>query len=278
MASPLPSNICLQVSRNCNARCAICLAPADGTTVDAATLKYRLDWLVSRGVRRVHFCGGEPTLHPALPELLSHLFSLHGKGKVTTNGMEISDEVLSAFRATAARVKVSLHGDREHHNRIVGCDAFDETARNLRRMSAAGIDTSVQTTIVREGLWVLDWMIDFCLKAGVPSLTVLPFVPRGNGFKNREQFQLSSAERLKLQSQVKEKRQAQGRRLNLRWLDLSASRICVVRSDGGIVQERGWGASDRLLGQIPTGPSTDPQLPETESEYSTVSAGSNRMC
>ena len=251
MRVKLPDNVCLRVSHRCNACCGFCLAPSDGTTVDVATLKHRLDWLLSSGVRDIHFCGGEPTIHPALPELLTYLRNLKGKPKVTTNAIEITDEVLAAFRSTGTRVKVSLHGDRSHHNQMVGCDAFDRTVPNLKRLISAGIKPSVQTTVVAEGLWVLDWAIEFCMKVGVTKLTVLPFVPRGNGWKQREQFELRASQRTALHNQVREKRRVLGNRLDLRWLDISASRIHVVEPDGRIVLERWSEASDQLVCRIP---------------------------
>src|SRR5205823_3380426 len=109
---------------------------------------------------------------------------------------------LSALGTTRTQVKVSLHGDRAHHNRIVGRDAFDATTANLRRLLAAGVVTSVQTTIVAGGLWVVDWMLAFCLTEGVRRLSILPVIPRGSGYLRREEFGLSAQERRALQYQV----------------------------------------------------------------------------
>ena len=98
---------------------------------------------------------------------------------------------------------------------------------------------------------MLDWAIEFCMKVGVTKLTVLPFVPRGNGWKQREQFELRASQRTALHNQVREKRRVLGNRLDLRWLDISASRIHVVEPDGRIVLERWSEASDQLVCRIP---------------------------
>lgn len=251
MRAGFPDTVCLRVSRRCNASCGFCLAPSDGAAADPATLKYRVDWLLDRGVRGIHFCGGEPTIHPALPELLLQVQARNAKSKVTTNALEMSDELLAAFRAARPHVKVSLHGDRTHHDRMVGCPAFDRTVHNLRRLIAAGIGPSVQTTVVAEGLWVPDWVIGFCLQMGVARLTLLPVVCRGAALQQRETFELLPWQRSLLRERVKQRRRELSSRLDLRWVDIAASRIYVVEVDGRILLERGCEASDRLMGRIP---------------------------
>src|SRR5436309_6228255 len=147
MSLDLPPMICFRVTRYCNARCGFCLAPPDGVNAAAGALMHRIDWLLSRGVKTIHFCGGEPTTHHALPYLLAHVRARGGKSKLTTNGIKVSDALLAALCVTRSQVKISLHGDRKHHNEIVGREAFDDTTRNLRRLVSAGVFTSVQTTV-----------------------------------------------------------------------------------------------------------------------------------
>jgi MoaA/NifB/PqqE/SkfB family radical SAM enzyme len=247
----LPDTVCFRVTRNCNARCGFCLAPADGETADGATLSHRLDWLLSHGVKTVHFCGGEPTIHPALPDLLGRVHARGGKNRITTNAIELPETVLSALRATDALAKVSLHGERAYHNRMVGCDAFDRTVGNLRRLIASGVRTSVQTTVVADGTWVLDWIIEFCLTNRITRLSVLPFLPRGNGNHRREEYGFTMAQLAALQDQVKKKRHALVGRLDLRWLNLTACRIHVVEVDGRILLEGPTEARDSVICQIP---------------------------
>ena len=52
-------------------------------------LMQRLDWLAARGVRTIHFCGGEPTIHPALAELIGHVRGQGGSSQMTTNGIAL---------------------------------------------------------------------------------------------------------------------------------------------------------------------------------------------
>lgn len=251
MSLDLPPVICFRVTRCCNANCGFCLAPPDGVHPDGATLTQRLDWLLSRGVKTIHFCGGEPTIHPALPLLLAHLHARGGKPRLTTNAIEISDVLLRVLRATGTLVKVSLHGDQDHHDALVGVKAFDLTTRNLRRLIAAGIPTSVQTTVVAGGTWVVDWVAGFCLESGVRRLSILPFIPRGSGLSRRSEYGLSSSQRRELRDLVTRKRRALNGRLDLRLLDFTARPIHVVETDGGVILEGATETMDKVLCRIP---------------------------
>lgn len=246
----LPHTVCVRVSRHCNACCSFCLAPADGTAVNEFTLKNRLDWLLSAGVKTIHFCGGEPTIHPCLPALLMHVTAIGAASRITTNGIEISDDVITALRATNTHVKLSLHGDRSHHNKIIGCDGFDHAVRNLQRFQKIGVPVSVQTTLIAGGKGVLDWAIDFCLRQNVRRLSFLPFIARGRGAEVRHKYALSTFDRSMLRNLVKQKRRVLSNRLDVRWLDMSASRLCVVEVDGRILIERGSEGLDHFVGNI----------------------------
>lgn len=247
----LPASICFRVTRSCNARCGFCLAPSDGLHPRTETLSNRIDWLVEHGVRVMHFCGGEPTIHPGLAALVAHTHALGATPKLTTNGITIRDELLATLAATATSVKVSIHGDRDEHDALVGRVAYDRTVTNLRRLVAAGVPTAVQTTLVQGNRHVVDDMVGFCLHEGVRRLSFLPFIARGDGQVNEARFALSSAERIELRSRVKAQRHARAGRLDVRWVDFATRPVPVAEVDGTLVIEGANEALDRTLCRIP---------------------------
>jgi MoaA/NifB/PqqE/SkfB family radical SAM enzyme len=252
MKQDLPQQVCFRVTRHCNARCRFCLAPPDNVHPDAEVMQQRLDWLLSHGVRIIHFSGGEPTTHPGLPDLVAHVHAHGGKTKLTTNAIAISDALVETLRAAETEVKVSLHGDREHHNAMVGVRSFDHTTGNLKRLLESGIRTSVQATVLAEETDIVDWLIDYCLETGVRRLSILPFIPRGSGNHCPDTYQFSTRQRSALREEVKKRRRTLTGKLDLRWLDFNAHPIHVVEPDGRVVLEAETEMMDKVLCRIST--------------------------
>jgi molybdenum cofactor biosynthesis enzyme MoaA len=271
MALILPPVICFRVTRICNARCGFCLAPPDGANPDETTLLRRIEWLFSRGVETIHFCGGEPTIHRSLPRLLTHVHAKGGKTRLTTNGISLSASLISTMASTRTSVKVSLHGNREHHDKIVGRTAYDQTTFNLHRLLARGVSTSVQTTLVMGASYVVDQMVNFCLENRVRRLSFLPFVPRGSGFERRREFELSSSQRDALRAMVKARRRELNQLLDIRWLDFTAHPIHVVEADGRVVLEGATERIDKVLVDIPTSEEQPMPLPSSDASLSAMS-------
>jgi MoaA/NifB/PqqE/SkfB family radical SAM enzyme len=251
----LPLMICFRVTRFCNAHCGFCLAPPDGGQhPSVSTLKGRIDWLLARGVKTIHFCGGEPTIHHGLSELIDYVRAQGGKSKLTSNGIALGDSLILHLRAAKTQVKISLHGDQSHHDEIVGRAAFHETTATIHRLLSAGVTVSVQTTIVAGRLDIVTWIIRFCLNNCVRRVSFLPFIPRGSGFPSRAQYELSRAERNELRNLIKQKRREHSSHLDIRLLDFNTHPIHVVEPDGRIILEGPAETSDILLFQIPHAP------------------------
>lgn len=247
----LPESICFRVTRNCNARCHFCLAPPDGDQPSATILKHRIDWLLSQGVKTIHFCGGEPTVHPALADLLAHTVERGGRNQLTSNGIAIPESLLPVLKATRTAVRISLHGDKAQHNAMVGVTAFQHTTRNIQRLVVHGVKTSIQTTLVDGKMDVIDWMTQYCLDEGVHRLSFLPFIPRGNGFHHRNEFALTALQRRELHRVIQHKRHEFSGRVDIRWLDFNSQSITVVEPDGRIMLEGASESMDRMLYRIP---------------------------
>jgi len=181
-----------------------------------------------------------------------------------------AEPLLEALRRHRVHTKVSLHGGRAWHDRMVGRPAHAAATGTLRRLLSAGVAASVQTTLVAGGTDVLAEMIAFCLDAGVRRLSILPFIPRGDGAAREAEFALSDGERRALRETVAAQRRRLAGRLDLRWLDFTRDRTPVVEADGRVLLEGPREASDTLLAIIPgpgpaPGTAPGPALPESAS-------------
>jgi MoaA/NifB/PqqE/SkfB family radical SAM enzyme len=104
----------IQVVRHCNHFCGFCSNPTTPYTHDLLSMRLLVDDLVARGYFGVILTGGEPTLHPELPEIAAYAA---GKGlhvRVITNGHRLADPAFARQLADAgvALVHVSIYSVR----------------------------------------------------------------------------------------------------------------------------------------------------------------------
>ena len=152
---PLPdqglSFLWLELTSLCNLKCVHCYAESgpslDSTDVlNAENYQRLISSAASLGCRRLQFIGGEPTLHPALPELIAHArknqFDLV---EVYTNATRISDQLLSCFIDHDVSVATSFYsyspGTHDAITNRPGSHAA--TVRTLQRVVGSGLNTRV---------------------------------------------------------------------------------------------------------------------------------------
>lgn len=100
--------------------------------LDPGQAKELLRQVRELGCHYIDFTGGEPTLYPELPQLLSYARSLGMKTEVTTNGLGGGDEYLLQCAAYADVFNISLDTlDRELYARIRGVDGLGKVLRSV---------------------------------------------------------------------------------------------------------------------------------------------------
>lgn len=99
--------VLLEVTQQCNLRCPVCFA-ASGATKDPAfmpldSLMQHLHWIRAQaGPVILQLSGGEPTLYPHLPELISVARSLFPAVQLNTNGLLLAQQPEYAARLQQA--------------------------------------------------------------------------------------------------------------------------------------------------------------------------------
>ena len=126
--------LCLHVAHTCNLNCSYCFASQGKYHGDRAIMSYEvgkraLDFLVENsGTRRnleVDFFGGEPLMNfGVVKDLVAYARSIEKeKNKnfrftLTTNGLNITDEVIDFANKEMSNVVLSLDGRKEVHDRV----------------------------------------------------------------------------------------------------------------------------------------------------------------
>jgi len=137
----------IQVTRQCNQRCRFCSNPpveAERTLEEARAL---VDDLRRRGYDGVILTGGEPTLEPALPEIVAYCQQVGLPPRLITNGTRLADAAYldALVDAGLGHVHLSLHShDPELHGVLTGnpdghgaiCAALELIGERSDRVSA----------------------------------------------------------------------------------------------------------------------------------------------
>lgn len=142
----------------CNARCSFCNFSADSNVVKARTFvslraaRASLNILADNGVGYLALVGGEPTLHPDLPQILSHAKSLGMNTLVCTNGALLTSERIKEYTSSGiGSVIISIDApDSAQHEQNRGLPGVcDRIAQANLKLHAAGAPTTASVTISR---------------------------------------------------------------------------------------------------------------------------------
>lgn len=134
----------LELTGRCQLACRHCYADSSpaGThgSMSSADWVRVIDEAAEWGVRAVQFIGGEPTLHPALPELINHALSRALAVEVFTNLVHVSAELWDAFTQPGVSLATSYYSDdADQHAAITGRPSYARTQANLAEAGRRGI-------------------------------------------------------------------------------------------------------------------------------------------
>ncbi|MEV0675862.1 radical SAM protein [Actinosynnema sp. NPDC050436] len=177
----MPVSVCWSPIVRCNLACPHCL---DDKTVPEPVRGERAEVaarIASSGVLGVDVSGGEPLLIRDLPTLLDVLVDGGCAVSVTTNGTHLPRRAEALARRVDA-IRVSLDGpDPERHDRWRGKGCFAKAVSGIRAALAYGIPTQIQTVLMRSTAAGLPELVELADHLGVHGVTVLQYLPFGDG-------------------------------------------------------------------------------------------------
>jgi MoaA/NifB/PqqE/SkfB family radical SAM enzyme len=134
----------LEITGKCQLECIHCYASSgpSGTHGVMTTGHWVsvIGQLADHGVDMVQFIGGEPTLHPDLPALITTALA-HGLGvEVFSNLVHIPDALWDVFALPGVQLACSYYSDDPvEHAKITGRPTYHRTKANIEKALAQGI-------------------------------------------------------------------------------------------------------------------------------------------
>lgn len=170
----------------CQCSCSFCdIHRMPKTRANATDVFQNLAAARKLGAKFVDFTGGEPLLHPNLPEFLNQANKLGFITSVTTNGLLLSDRA-EQLKGLIDLPRLSLDGTESIHNTLRGCDSYKTALEGLKKAHEVGLKFDILFTLCRDNQNTLQHVYEVARQ----SRTVLILDPVFNYFNNDEYREL----------------------------------------------------------------------------------------
>ncbi|MEQ1596470.1 MAG: radical SAM protein [Casimicrobium sp.] len=179
--------ICWRVTRYCNLHCSHCLAGhgnALRADLDGSDREIALRVIVDSGVTRITWTGGEPTLCPDLPSLLSESHAHGIASVVTTHGLALRKNLLDSLDRQLDRIRISFDGLEATHNSIRGADVFAKALRAVVSAHADGYLVEANISVLDRNVGEIPELIQTLCAAGVSKIVLLNLLRRESAIDN----------------------------------------------------------------------------------------------
>lgn len=198
----------LKITDRCDLRCAHCFvsATAEGSDMGLDALAAAVVRLQAARVTNVTVTGGEPLVHPDLPQILELLVEAGFEVTVCTNGVTLSDELIDqVLELGHIRFNVSVDGiTADSHGRFRGRRAsFERTLSGVELLGAAGLLKGVLSTphsLAQPDEF--ERVHELAEGAGAEYLLMNPLSSFGRGIRSRRRLKADEQTMTAIQQQV----------------------------------------------------------------------------
>lgn len=178
------------IIKKCINKCVFCSEKDrfDGTELTVEAVKKTLVSQKKKGVRLVHFMGGEPAVHTQFPRILVLAKALGYRTYIITNGIKFAGkEFCKAAAPYLDEVMVSVHGHNAgtHNANTRNPASFAGMAAGLKNLAAfPQVRLTATTSITRLNFKRLEKIIEFTSGFGINENQFISIIPSGDGKRN----------------------------------------------------------------------------------------------
>ena len=145
-----PASVNFEITHECNAKCKFCSIRSREHQKFAKLedLIFLVDAFKKNNVMRINFFGGEPFIYPQIVPLMKHAKDQGFFVSAITNGLNLDEELCLKIKDYVDVVGVSLHGDRETHENLIGIPgSYDSTIAAIASLEKYNIPTGINMTV-----------------------------------------------------------------------------------------------------------------------------------
>ena len=184
-----PEQVAFDLTSKCNLKCVHCFNDS-GNDAPFQDISAEQKLEIARQIAAFHpvnvcLCGGEPTLNPALTDIMDILRPNVGKISMVTNGFGMTPDFAKKLVDHGLSMgQVSIDGAYAwQHDSFRGVNGSYERAKNaVRYLRAAGL-RQIDTSLVpnRLNMRTMPEYLRMCAELGVHEIRLMPFLPSGRG-------------------------------------------------------------------------------------------------
>ena len=153
---PHARKMTIAVTAYCNLRCVGCRYGRDfmpGQQLSLEMVKTLLDDARHAGIETVRLYGGEPLLHPALPNMVRHAVDLGLSTYVTTNGLLLKQKIKPLYDAGLRNITIGFYGTASDYDLYVQRDhrfrRLEESVATVRERYGSAVSMQLNYLLMR---------------------------------------------------------------------------------------------------------------------------------
>lgn len=179
-----PTRVEVELTEQCNLKCKFCYNSQNPLISDKVF--DIIERLHEMSVLEIILTGGEPISHPLFLDILDKCCKYFDKVMVQTNGTLIDAEMAKAIKSKGVYgVNVSLHGDKELHEKLTLVDgSYIQAYEALEHLTSEGVNTASNFVLTTENISDFPKIIKKLHDMGVNGMTLTRFTPTGIGADN----------------------------------------------------------------------------------------------
>jgi len=158
----------IQIIRKCNQKCIACSNPSNEREITLAGAKKEIGALKRSGHIEVILTGGEPTLHPKLPEMITYAVKNKIPPRVITNGQKISNinYLKKLQKAGLQNLNLSIYSNiaKIQHKLSKKKDSLKNIKKSLDNISKVGIEANLNILINKYNSNNLSGLVSWIIK------------------------------------------------------------------------------------------------------------------
>lgn len=170
----------IQVTSRCNLNCSYCYMNANSVKKDINLSEYKdiLCKFKSLDISTIMISGGEPTIHHQIVDFIEEAKKSGFKVGLVTNGVYLSEELLSCIKKNDVCVQVSL--DAINKNKAIiagGIDKTESIIENIGKMICSNTNICLSSTFIDQTISEVKEVIEFALHMGIYTVHFCFLIP-----------------------------------------------------------------------------------------------------